>query len=290
MLALMTWLWFDGWMTRPVGVEVSVADREILERRVAAATTERRDWQRAKIVLMAARGVSSPKVAEVVGVNRNQVDLWKRRFRNEGLDGLRDRDRSGRPQVYGPEDRLTLVKTITTRPPESGQLSAKRRKARMSMPEVARILNDDHDIAISESQVWRICKTMKIKPWQVRSWMTSHDPDFDDKAVDICGLYLDPGENWAVFSVDEKTGMQAKSRINPTQPAVEGSARPAGVRVQTPRHTSAVCCVRVRHRRSDCQAVGLDTRRELHWVLGRTRLPSRGPSRVALHCRLMPTS
>ena len=110
----MTWLWFDGWMTRPVGVEVSEADREILERRVAAATTHRRDWQRAKIVLMAAEEVSSPKIAEMVGVNRNQVDLWKNRYRDHGLDGLRDRDRSGRPPIYGPEDRLTLVKTITT--------------------------------------------------------------------------------------------------------------------------------------------------------------------------------
>jgi transposase-like protein len=119
----MTVLWFDGWMTRPVGVEVSEADRTILERRVAAATTQRRDWQRATIVLMAAEAISSPKIAEVVGVNRNQVDLWKHRYRDEGLDGLRDRDRPGRPHVYGPEDRLTLVKTITTRPPEEGQLS-----------------------------------------------------------------------------------------------------------------------------------------------------------------------
>ena len=142
---------------------------------MAAATTERRDWQRAKIVLMAAEAISSPKIAAAVGVNRNQVDVWKHRYRDEGLDGLDDRDRSGRPTIYGPEDRLTLVKTITTRPPETGQLTTLRRKARMSMPEVARILNDEHDIAISESQVWRICKAMKIKPWQVRSWMTSHD-------------------------------------------------------------------------------------------------------------------
>ncbi|MEJ7801216.1 MAG: helix-turn-helix domain-containing protein [Ilumatobacter sp.] len=109
-------------------------------------------------------------MAEMVGVNRNQVDLWKHRYRVGGLDGLRDRDRPGRPHVYGPEDRLTLVKTITTRPPEAGQLCGVRRKARMSMPEVARILNEDHDISISESQVWRICEQMKIKPWQVRSW------------------------------------------------------------------------------------------------------------------------
>ena len=81
MVAQMTWLWFDGWMTRPVAVEVSDADRVVLERRVAATTTERRDWQRATIVLMAADAVSSSKIAVVVGVNRNQVDLWKQRYR-----------------------------------------------------------------------------------------------------------------------------------------------------------------------------------------------------------------
>ena len=127
----MVWMWFDGWMTKPVVVAVSASDRVELEKRVAAATTERRDWQRATIVLMAAEAVSSPKIAGVVGVNRNQVDVWKQRYRCEGLAGLCDRPRSGRPQTYGPEDRLTLVKTITTRPPEAGPLSSKRRKARM---------------------------------------------------------------------------------------------------------------------------------------------------------------
>lgn len=50
--------------------------------------------------------------------------------------------------------------------------------------------------------------------------MTSHDPDFWEKAGDVCGLYLDPPQNALVWSVDEKTGIQAKSRINPTRPAV----------------------------------------------------------------------
>jgi WhiB family redox-sensing transcriptional regulator len=63
---------------------------------------------------MAAEAVSSPRIADAVGVNRNRVDLWKHRYRDEGLDGLDDRDRSGRPPIYGPEDRLTLVKTITS--------------------------------------------------------------------------------------------------------------------------------------------------------------------------------
>ena len=54
--------------------------------------------------------------------------------------------------------------------------------------------------------------------------MTSHDRDFDDKAVDICALYLRPEEHWAVFSIDEKTGIQAKSRTNPT--LVSGGREP----------------------------------------------------------------
>ena len=63
MFAEMTWLWFDGCMTRPLTVEVPDSDRVLLETRVAGATTPRRDWQRAMIVLMAAQGVASPKIA-----------------------------------------------------------------------------------------------------------------------------------------------------------------------------------------------------------------------------------
>ena len=76
MFAEMTWLWFDGCMTRPLTVEVPDSDRVLLETRVAGATTPRRDWQRAMIVLMAAQGVASPKIAAKVGINRNQVDVW----------------------------------------------------------------------------------------------------------------------------------------------------------------------------------------------------------------------
>ena len=113
------------------------ADRAVLEARVAASTTPRRDWQRAKVVLMAAEGLSSPVIGKAVGLNRNQVDVWRRRYGEVGLGGLADRPLSGRPRVYGPAERLALVKTITTRPPEAGQLGGRRLKARMSMPEVA---------------------------------------------------------------------------------------------------------------------------------------------------------
>jgi hypothetical protein len=82
---------------------------------------------------------------------------------------------------------------------------------------------NEHGIGISESQVWRICQALDLKPWQTESWMTSHDPDFWEKCGDVCGLYLNPPENRLVWSVDEKTGIQAKSRVNPTKPARRGT-------------------------------------------------------------------
>jgi transposase len=202
----------------PIVVVISDVERCVLEGRVAAATTARRDWQRAKIVLMAADGVSSPIISGLVGLNRNQVDAWKRRFREFRLEGLCDLARPGRPPLYGGDVTLAIVRTITSRPPEVGLSSRKRIRARMSMPEVGARMRAN-GVMISDSQVWRICSGLVLKPWQVGSWMTSHDPCFDDKAVDVCGVYLDPAENWVVFSVDEKTGMQAVSRVNETAPA-----------------------------------------------------------------------
>ena len=70
-----------------------------------------------------------------------------------------------------------------------------------------------------------IFDALDLKPWQTQSWMTSKDPEFWAKAGDVCGLYLDPPVNAVVWSVDEKTGIQAKSRINPTKPAVPGASR-----------------------------------------------------------------
>jgi len=78
----------------------------------------------------------------------------------------------------------------------------------------------EQGVPISASQAWRICRALDLKPWQVQSWMTGHDPAFWEKAGDVCGLYLNPPENALVWSVDEKTGIQAKSRINPTRPAM----------------------------------------------------------------------
>jgi transposase len=130
------------------------------------------------------------------------------------LAGLEDEERPGRPCVYDHDDVLLLVKTVTEEPPEGA--------TRWTMDALAGAMAA-HGVPISASQCWRICNALDLKPWQVESWMTSHDPEFWEKAADVCGLYLNPPENAIVWSVDEKTSVQAKARLNPTKPAVPGT-------------------------------------------------------------------
>jgi hypothetical protein len=134
----------------------------------------------------------------------------------------------GRPLVYRHDDRLAILKTITQTPPAPA--------SRWTMAAIARPL--DVEVGISASQVSRICRSLDLKPWQVRSPMTSHNPDFLAKTAEVCGLYLHPPEGAVVFSVDEKPGMQATSRVNPTRPAAP--CHPTRQQFEYRRHRTAV--------------------------------------------------
>jgi transposase len=207
---------------------VSDADRAELQRRVRSHTSPQRDVTRARIVLLAAEGGTNRAIASQVGLHHNQVGIWRQRYAARGLAGLAEPKRPGRPVVYDHDARLLILKTVTEHPPAPA--------SRWTMAAVARRLEDQ--VGISASQVWRICRALDLKPWQVRSWMTSHDPDFLAKAAEVCGLYLHPPQGAVVFSVDEKTGMQARSRVNPTIPAMPG--RPARQEFEYRRHGTAV--------------------------------------------------
>src|SRR4051794_37206229 len=192
-------------------------DRVVLEAWTRAGTVEARMAKRARIVLLAAEGRSNREIGVLVDLHYNQVGLWRARYGELGLAGLADEERPGRPCVYDHDDVLLLVKTITEPPPDGA--------TRWTMEALAEAMAGE-GVPISASQAWRICKALDLKPWQVGSGMTGHHPDFWAKAGGVCGPYLNPPENAVVWSVDEKSGMQAKSRINPTKPAVPGI--PAG--------------------------------------------------------------
>lgn len=195
-------------------IVLSAEERDTLEGWVRASSTEQRLVERAQIVLLAAEGCSDAEIGRRLGVVYQTAGKWRKRFRESGLSALGDAPRPGRPVVYDHDDRLEIVKTVTEQLPDPA--------SHWTVRAVADELADD--LGISASQVWRILSDMDLKPWQTRSWLTSHDPDFWEKASDVCGLYLDPPENALVLSVDEKTGMQAKSPTNPTKKAKPGKS------------------------------------------------------------------
>jgi transposase len=252
---------------------VTAAERVELERRVRSNTVEARVAQRARIVLLAADGCSNRKIAELVGMHFNQVGIWRQRFEADRLAGLMDGDRPGRPPTYGHDDVLLLVKTVTEDPPDGA--------TRWTMEALAERMAD-HGVPISPSQAWRICRALDLKPWQTESWMTSRDPDFWEKAGDVCGLYLNPPDNALVWSVDEKTGIQAKSRINPTRPAIPGIA--VRREFEYRRHGTAKLFAALNVHEGTVAGWVTDSTRAENFVAFLTDLVAQTPAGMQLHC------
>lgn len=181
--------------------------RRRLEAIVAKATAPQRLVVRARIVLAAWRGADNAEIARDLGISVGTVRRWRRRFCREGMPGLADRPRPGRPPVYDLDVHLAIVATVTSEPEADSQWSHR--------------LLADHlaaaGIPISASQIGRILAGLDLKPHRVRGWLNRpEDPDFDAKATAICDLYLNPPPGGVLLSLDEKTSIQAKSRKHPT--------------------------------------------------------------------------
>ena len=215
------------WKVEPL--ELTQDERAELERRLRAQTTPHRNRQRAEVVLLAANGMPGGHIALRVGLSQQAVCKWRRRFFMSGLEGLDDAPRSGRPLVYGPTERLVLMAKVTEEHPEVD--------SQWSHSELERAMGAA-GIGISASQIGRILAADDVKPHQVDGWLTRRDtPEFLERAADVCGLYLSSPENAVVLSIDEKTGIQAKSRKHPTQPV--RPSRPARREFEYLRHGTA---------------------------------------------------
>jgi transposase len=187
--------------------------RKRLERIVAAASSPQRLVLRARIVLAAWRREANAKIARDLGVCVDTVRTWRARFRRAGIPGLLDRPRSGRPPVYGINDQLLIVATVTEAPDVGSHWTHRSLAQRL------------HErVGISASQIGRILASLEVKPHRVRGWLNRPaDPAFHTKAQAVCALYLDPpAPDTVLFSVDEKTAMQARSRKRATRPVRPG--------------------------------------------------------------------
>ena len=214
---------------RTVPVVLSAGERKALTKRARGAKTAYRDWLRAQIVLAAARGRASARIAADLHVSVDTVRKWRGRFAARGLDGLTDLPRSGRPRRISALQRAAVVALACQLPAATGVPLA-----RWSGPELAaEITKSGLATQISPSSVLRILAEHPIKPWQYQSWISPRDPDFAAKASVILDLYQGyyQGRRLATGRPDLVSGRQAvhpgPCPLPPHQPA---RTRPAGAR------------------------------------------------------------
>jgi transposase len=189
-------------------VVLSPAEEQELRRVVRTPSSPQQAVTRARIVLRAAEGATNRQIAREVGMSELRVGGWRTRFLREGLAGLADQPRSGRPRTI---DDATIQRVIakTLEPPPGGE-------SHWSIERLARATG------VSATSVARIWREHRLKPHQTRTFKYSTDPELEAKVIDIVGLYLDPPEGALVLCVDEKTQIQALDRTQPMLPMRPG--------------------------------------------------------------------
>ena len=188
-------------------VELSSRDREQLTSWVRSSSVRAGLAQRARIVLLAADGVSVKEIVERVGVTKPTVIAWKKRYAAEGIGGLADRPKPGRPAQV---DEAAVVAATLEPPPEP--LGVTHWSSRLLGAQ----------LGISHVWVGKIWRRWGLQPWRSETFKFSTDPELEAKVGDVVGLYLNPPENAVVLSVDEKSQIQALDRTAPMLPLRPG--------------------------------------------------------------------
>jgi transposase len=220
----------------PYVVVLSDVDRRVLGQRVRRYTASFAVVMRARIVLLAAEGLANVTIAAWLDVDVDTVSKWRKRFVIEGVDGLKDRKRSGRPRVFAAEV-VAGVKAMACEPPSVRAVPL----SRWSSAELAgQAVAEGLAVSVSAATVRRWLAEDAIKPWRYRSWIFPRDPDFAAKAGRVLDLYegvwdgAPLGADEYVISADEKSQLQALSRRHPGLPPSPG--RVARVEFEYERH------------------------------------------------------
>jgi transposase len=204
-----------------------VVSRMVLEEQASSRSAPYAQVVRARIVLLASEGAAKVDIARRVGVCVDVVSKWRKRFCLQGLAGLKDRPRSGRPRRFGSEV-VAGIKALACEPPESRAVPLSRWS---SFELAAQAVTEGLVESISSSTVRRWLHAAAIKPWQYRSWIFPRDPDFASKAARVLDLYarlwdgVPLGPDDYVISADEKSQLQAVARRHPGLAVGPGRSR-----------------------------------------------------------------
>jgi transposase len=160
------------------------------------------------MVLLVADGLRTGEVADRLGVHRNTVAKWRRRFEAERVDGLVDEPRPGQPRTITDQK----VDEVITKTLESAPQDATHWSTRAMAKEVG----------LNQTAVHRIWNAFGLQPHRAETFKLSKDPQFVAKVRDVVGLYLNPPERAVVLCVDEKSQIQALDRTQPILPMQPG--------------------------------------------------------------------
>jgi transposase len=199
---------------------VPEADRVKLERRVRDRGVQARVAERARIVLLAADGLTGPQIAQRVGCTEPTVIKWRRQYAEDGLAGLEDAPRPGGPKTVLTEEAIGEILSATVTPPP-GALQAMG-VTHWSSRRLADWLRRSRKLAVSHDSISRLWRRFCLQPHRTEGFKFSTDPQLDAKVRDVVGLYLAPPENAVVICVDEKPQIQALERTRPVLPMRPG--------------------------------------------------------------------
>lgn len=169
---------------------------------------------RAKVILLLDEGATFAAIRERLGTTTPTIIRWKERFLAAGMDGLDTTHPGQKPYRLTPTMRAKIL-NATRKPPTDGSTHWSCRKLAQAL-------------GITKDLVHRVWQEAGIQPHRLERYMASNDPDFEKKAADVIGLYLNPPQHAVVFCVDEKSAIQALDRLDPVLPLSPGRAERHG--------------------------------------------------------------
>jgi len=197
-------------------MEITASERNELRAMVRAHNISAVQAQRARLILALADGQTHGEIVEHFGFSPTYIARWKMRFAKDRLAGLVSQyaGAGSRDRVLTPKLEARIL-DATRRKPKDGSTHWSTRKLA-------------NELGINHMMVARTWAKHRLKPHRVERYMLSNDPDFETKAADVIGLYLNPPAHAAVFCVDEKTAIQALDRLDPVLPLSPGRAERHG--------------------------------------------------------------
>ena len=189
-------------------------ERMELTQRAKSRTGRAEDARRARVILLLEEGHTWDEVCKRADCSRGFIASWGRRFAEQRVAGLYSRHVGQVASVLTPRLEARILK-LTMSAPSGGATHWSTRKLA-------------ERLGISHMMVARVWRKHALKPHRLERYMASNDPDFEAKATDVIGLYLNPPQHAAVFCVDEKTAIQALDRKDPVLPLSPGRAERHG--------------------------------------------------------------